>query len=323
MSNQKLIIFTCLSAILGAVVLLSASCSGSTVYKPSGLPERIAYVSERDGAAHIFTIKPDGSELRATSVDNRTTDGPPAWSPDGTKIVFFSNQSSDYEIWTMNANGGDRTKLTNRPGRDSMPRWSPDGSRIVFQGEVRTAEGATDVEIFNINRDGSGLVQLTDNSNGVPVANRISWNGVPTWSPDGNKILFSSGRDGNQVTPILYIMNPDGSGQQRFGLFFEVDGSQPDWSPATGKIVWARGSAAKMDIWVMDGGSPFPLISAKKLTNNIDNNTSPVWSPDGKQIAFVSDSDSNRDIYIMNDDGSNMHRLTLEKANDGYPAWRP
>jgi TolB protein len=118
-------------------------------------------------------------------------------------------------------------------------------------------------------------------------------------------------------------MNTDGSGQGKFGLFTAVDGSQPDWSWVNNKIVFVRGSAAKADIWVMDANSPFPLLTAKKLTDNIDNNSGPVWSPDGKQIAFNSDTNSNRDIYIMNADGSNSRRLTYDKANDGDPTWRP
>jgi Tol biopolymer transport system component len=74
---------------------------------------------------------------------------------------------------------------------------------------------------------------------------------------------------------------------------------------------------------VIDGRSPFPLLTAKKLTDNIDNNINPVWSPDGRQIAYVSDAGNNKDIYIMDADGSNLHRLTYEKSTEGYPSWRP
>jgi TolB protein len=332
MSNLKLFIFACLAGILATGGLLSLSCSGPTAYKPSGLPELIAFTSNRDKLGHIYTVKPDGTALKATSTDNRTTDGLPAWSPDGSKIAFSSNQSDNYEIWTMNADGSGRTKLTTRQSRNFLPRWSPDGSKIVFTGEVFNEEGVANTEIFVVNSDGSGLAQITDKAQEVEGtgataggghSDKAGWNSVPAWSPDSSKILFSSARDGNPVTPILYTMNPDGSGQQKFGLFFEVDGSEPDWSPANNKITFVRGTAAKRDIWVTDGGSPFPLLGAKKLTDNIDNNYHPVWSPDGKQIAFVSDAGNNEDIFIMNADGSNLRRLTTEKSIDNYPAWRP
>ena len=72
----------------------------------------------------------------------------------------------------------------------------------------------------------------------------------------------------------------------------------------------------------MDASSPLPTLTARKITENIDDNRSPVWSPDGKQIAYVSDVNGNRDIYIMNADGAGVRRLTYGKDNNISPAWR-
>jgi len=317
---------------ISLMALIAASCSGSTVtYKPSNLPGLIAFASERDNTAHIYTVKPDGNDLKSTSSDNQTFDGLPAWSPDGTRIAFNSNQSDNYEIWSMNEDGSDRRKITSEKEKNYAPSWSPDGTRIAFIGERKDAAGDASVEIFVINSDGSDFKQVTDSSTWVSSAEpsaesgqghseKVRWNSVPTWSPDGFKILFASNRD--DTRPILYTMNPDGSDQKKLGLFFEVDGTQPDWSPVTNKIVFVRGSAARGDIWVMDGGSPFPLLTAKKLSDNLDNNHSPAWSPDGAQIAFISDTHGNADVFIMNADGSNVRRITYDKANDYHPTWR-
>ena len=135
---------------------------------------------------------------------------------------------------------------------------------------------------------------------------------MPAWSPDGSKILFVSNRDGDGSKVVFYLMNADGSGQGKFGLFFDVEGIQPDWSPVTGKIVFTGGTAAKVDIWVMDGSSPFPGLTARQVTADIDNNRDPVWSPDGQQIAFTSDKHGNNDIIIMNADGTKPRRVTYE-----------
>ncbi len=311
------------------------SCAGQAgEYKPSGATSVIAFTTDQDQIPHIYTVNPDGADTRSLSSENQTADGTPCWSPDGSKIAFTSNRSGDYEIWVMNADGSERQRLTRRSGFDALPSWSPDGSKIVFTGEIRDEEGVGNLEIFSVNSDGSDLRQLTDTmsskvheesaseGSGHSHHDEVSWNSVPTWSPDGSLILFASNRDEGSVNPVLYTMNPDGSDQKKFGLFTAVDGSNPDWSPVTNKIVWTRGSAAKGDIWVMDASSPFPLLTARKITDNIDDNRQPVWSPDGKQVAFVSDANGNTDIYIMNADGANLHRLTYGKSNNVNPSWR-
>ncbi|MCX6005253.1 MAG: hypothetical protein NT082_06235 [Chloroflexi bacterium] len=328
-----------------SVVLLIAltalsifSCSYNAAnYQPSTLPTLIAFSSDRDKTVHIYTVKPDGTDLKYTSIDNQTFDGLPMWSPDGARIAFASSESGDYEICTMNEDGSDRRQITSRQGWDGSPRWSPDGSRIVFVSQIKDESGDTSYEISMVNTDRSNLTQLTgglkreapqepveQSGNGHTHDNEgiAIWNSVPTWSPDGSKILFASNREGDGTKPILYIMNPDGSDQKKFGFSFEIDGTEPDWSPVTNQIVFVRGNAAKGDIWVMDAGSPVPGLTAKKITDNKDNNRSPVWSPDGKQIAFVADTYGNDDIFIMNADGTNIRRVTYEKSNERHPTWR-
>jgi TolB protein len=329
MINSKPVIIACLTSLVALSSLFLVSCFRPAAnYKPSGLPSLIAFASNRDITPHIFTVKPDGSDVRATSDDNYTTDGLPAWSPDGKKIAFTSDQSDKYEIWTMNEDGSGRNKVTSSPEWDGMPSWSPDGSKIAFVSEVHKGS-ETSYEIFVINADGSGMKQLTDSSTWNTGSNtpdedeRVGWNSAPTWSPDSSKILFASNRDITSTSPILYIMNADGTDQKKFGLFFGVDGTAPNWSPVTNQIVLVRGSAAKGDIWVMDGSSPFPLLTAKKLTTNLDNNSGPVWSPDGRQIAYVSNTYGKDNIFVMNADGTGVRRLTYSQSNnDRNPTWR-
>jgi Tol biopolymer transport system component len=325
MSNAKSVLII----LLVISTLFAASCARPAAgHKPSGLPSLIAFSSDRASTVHIYTIKPDGTDNMSTSNDPQTLDGLPAWTSDGSRILFTSNQSDDNEIWSMNSDGSDRKKLTDLKGWDGLASMSPDGSKIVFAGERNDAEGHGSRNIFIMNSDGSDARQLT----GIEESENYSkphaeeektiWNSVPAWSPDGSKILFSSNRELVGVSPVLYTINPDGSGQQKFGFPFTIDGTGPDWSPITNKIVFVRGSEAKGDIWIMDASSPFPGWTAKKITDNIDNNHSPVWSPDGQQIAFISDTYGNDDIFIMNADGSNVRRVTYDKSNERYPTWR-
>jgi Tol biopolymer transport system component len=321
MSNLNTALTGGLTGLLILVTLFAAACTSSVASnKRSDLPSLLAFSSERDNAVHIYTTKTDGTDIKATSTDNQTRDGLPMWSPDGTRIFFHSNEADNYYIWSMNADGTDRKHLTSRNGMNTSPRQSPDGTKIVFVGdymEITCEDDRRTVEILVIDSDGTNFKRLTTSSK-----SGNGWNLAPTWSPYGSKILFSTNREISCAQPILYTMNADGSDQKRFGFIFPVAGTEPDWSPVTNKIVFARSNGTKGEIWVMDAGSPFPDWTAKKITDNLGNNRSPVWSPGGKQIAFVSDFCGNDNIFIMDADGGNVCRVTSGKSNDNHPSWR-
>ena len=323
---RKSALIALFSAILLSSLLLPSCSSSAIPYKPSGLPGLLAYSSDRANTVHIYTAKTDGSEEKSTSEDVQTFDGLPWWSPDGAKLVFTSSQSDDYEVWIMNADGSGRKRLTEMKGWDGLARWAPDGARITFVAERRDAANQPYYEIFIMDADGANLKQLTDTASWSSPAGQpeyiLKWNSVQTWFPDGTRILFSTNLEGEGTSPILYTMNPDGSDQKPFGFPLRMEGTEPDWSPVTNKIVFTRGNAAKGEIWIMDGGSPFPTLTAKKILADTDNNRSPAWSPDGKQIAFVSDKYGTDDIFVMDADGSNIKRITYDKANDRHPTWR-
>jgi Tol biopolymer transport system component len=325
MSNPKHSTVAFLISLALLLSLSAYSCARPAVNtQPSGLTSLLAFSSDRDATVHVYTVRPDGTDIKSTSSDSQILDGLPSWSSDGARILFNSSQSGDFEVWSMSADGSDRKKLTDMKGWDGLARMSPDGKQIVFIGQRATAEKNTNTNILLMNSDGTGIVQLTGTTDTAISGDskKGSWSSVPTWSPDGAKILFGTTREGNGITPVFYTMNTDGGDQQRFGFIFPTEGTEPDWSPVTNKIVFVKGSEAKGDIWVMDAGFPFPGLTARKLTDNFDNNRSPVWSPDGKQIAFISDTNGNNDIFIMNADGTNVRRLTYDESNEFHPSWR-
>jgi TolB protein len=135
-------------------------------WSPDG--QRIIYtVYTGTGVGRLFVMDAEGSERRrlAGSLIRRLTDTAdgeePAWSPDGERIAFASNVGMDNaEIFAMNSDGSDRTRLTDIPGHDHWPpTWSPDSSRIAFTSDGTKGKG----EIYVMNADGSGLTKLTDN----------------------------------------------------------------------------------------------------------------------------------------------------------------
>lgn len=81
----------------------------------------------------------------------------PSWSPDGTRVAFASNEHGNYDIYVQNADGGDRTNLTNSPEESSQPIWSPDGSRIAY-----VSKGQRGFDIHVVRPDGSAHSNLSN-----------------------------------------------------------------------------------------------------------------------------------------------------------------
>lgn len=111
----------------------------------------MAFASGRDGGGYYRIYVLDLEARRTIRLTDGREDVQPAWSPDGQRIAYRSNN----EIYVVRADGTEATRVTHHPGRDSAPTWSPDGSRIAF---ISDRDG--DPEIF-VNADGSGLRQLT------------------------------------------------------------------------------------------------------------------------------------------------------------------
>jgi len=143
------------------------------------------------GYGQLYTMNPDGSEVTQLTFHNHLQDPDPiypqypSWSPDGSRIAFDAEDSpadpgsTDAEqIWVVNADGSGKTRLTDNqaPTFYDLAAWSPDGQRIAFQCQFDQGVPGptTDAEICTMNADGSGLVQLTDNS---------AYDGQPNWQP--------------------------------------------------------------------------------------------------------------------------------------------
>jgi len=154
-----------------------------------------------------------------------------------------------------------------------------------------------------------------------PVNNQI--NGAPGWSPDGQRIVFSSDRDGDDE---IYIADADGSHVQQLTDNDTTDW-WPAWSPDGSQIAWTSYRDGNWDIYVMPAPGQAQVNvdsgNVRRLTDNPAKDWGPVWSPDGTRIAFASERDGNWEIYIINADGSQPQRLTNNEAQDIGPAWRP
>jgi Tol biopolymer transport system component len=125
---------------------------------------------------------------------------------------------------------------------------------------------------------------------------------VLAWSPDGRKIAFVSGRDGNRE---IYVTNADGSGRRNLTRNPAADFA-PGWSPDGRKIVFESDRDRNAEVYVMNADGS----GQRNLTRNGLLDENPAWSPDGRKIAFIGSRDHNSDVYVLNADGSGQRRLT-------------
>ena len=230
------------------------------------------------------------------------------------RIAFSSrrSESDTYEIHVINLDGSGGISGRYVTAQGEWPDWSPDGQRIVFASD---RDG--DFEIYTMKADGSDVVRLSDNG---------AFDGRPVWSPDGQRIAFVSDRDYPNRQEV-YVMRADGSDVDR--LFLKgcpnFRDYVPSWSPDSQKIAFAwkcnvNDSSEDIELRTMNADGS-DIVS---LTDNDYLDFDPVWSPDGQHMAFYSERDGNREIYLMNTDGSGVTRLTNRPNHaDWDPAWLP
>lgn len=196
-------------------------------WSPDG--KEIAFSSNRQGNWEIFVINADGTNLRQITNDG-TGNISPVWSPDGKTMAFSSRRDGDWEIYSMPAPDsqglvtGEVIRLTYAEGNDLSPLFSPQGDRIAFESN---REG--NVEVFVMPAPGTRAQASLDGSNQVNVSN-LSYadDHGPVWSPDGQRLVFYSNREGNWD---LFVMAANGETVVNLTNSPDVDEQAPSWRP--------------------------------------------------------------------------------------------
>ncbi len=217
-------------------------------------------------------------------------------------IVYSSGTrlSSEAGIFTIRPDGSEERRLT-ESGANLDPTWSSDGSQIAY---------VCDADICVMDEDGTDVRRLMT----TPGINEHQ----PTWSPDGDHILFSR-RDlprGFGTESKIFRINVDGSEEEQLTDF---SASDPQWAPDGNRIVFTRGRSGTGGVWSMrPDGSRVRKVFSRRY-NYFD---SPTWSPDGRRIVVSAQIRNVFRLVVMRRDGTRARELI--KGSSGYGvAWSP
>lgn len=258
-------------------------------------------------ANQICIMNADGSGYRRLTTANNLQHVFGSLSPDGQSVVYAAfREENVYEIYEMNLNSGNVERLTDRIGILNAPEISPDGQSIVFK-HTNPANGEN--QIWIMDRNG-------DNANNIPQV--YGWD--PTWSPDGNKILFASSHEG---LTQLFTVNRNGNQLMRVTNLPAIRG-RSDWSADGQWIVTYSGEAWHREVYIMNADGS----NVRQLTPTGGNSQGPSFSPDGKWVTFTAyfdhpGEDHGCEIYIIRTDGTDLRRLTNNDYCDYQPRWGP
>jgi TolB protein len=234
----------------------------------------------------------------------------PVFAPDRQQAVFaaahhIENGLADMRIYVIDRDDAEPRQLTSGP-LDGDPQWSPDGKQIVFVRSINFFSALFMVDVVTGEER-----QLTDYTNDLE----------PDWSPDGGRIVFTTSRDGFQE---LYTMSPDGSDLHRLTENENQNDLEAAFSPDGTQIAYMTNYSVgdgTGEIWVMNADGS----DQRRLTDNRRDDRLPVWSPDGRKIAFTStlEDRSGTDVYLYDLDTDELRLLTHQPGHNYGPTWSP
>ena len=293
---------------------------------PSGLRGTLAFVSTRDGVAHIYVSNADGSAIRRLT-DLTQAEFTPAWSRDGEMLAF----STADNLYVVRKDG---TGLTKLPFAGAWPSWSPDGKRLIATVGDR-------IQIIPLNGSAATDVDIKF-STGESNPWR-SWGA--SWSPDGNRIAFSAWTEDWGDVQYAFIADVDGSNVRPFvgsvqGRLWHECG--PVWSPDGSQIallggvfggIAYGGDGSPTGIWavgIVDPKTGNVSTIATTGTTCWDGPATSLsgvaWSPDATMLAVTKrdppdsgQASTNKKSIVIVDIASKAARIVIPDAYD--PAW--
>jgi dipeptidyl aminopeptidase/acylaminoacyl peptidase len=280
-----------------------AAISVAEEYSLSPDGSSIAFKRDVNGYSQIF-VMPVGKTGWLRQITATLSDcSEPQWSPDGRQLVFVRDDA----LWMAQSDGAQARELTDHPAGNSEPRWSPDGERIAFLSRRRGWE-----HVWTISPDGGALTEVT----------RGAFDAVdPVWSQDSQSLAFCSVREDDLMTRGVYLI-PVQNGAETLISPRGCWSGAPHFSPDGRTLAYLSDHDGWFHIYVYDLNSH----ETRQLTcgevedggpyfYNVDPHGGPIYSPDGKQVAFIRHRQGCFDVWVADVLTADAHRISV---NDGH-----
>ena len=307
------------SALLFATTTLIGQTSVPAVAQPfpAGLAGTIVFQSDLraadnpDGRNHLFTIDLATRKITQLTSGRNHHDQHPKWSPDGRRISFVSSRGGNFDLYVMNADGTNVTRITDHPANDFDPIWMPDGQSMIFSSERDSRSDLYRVWIADRRVD-----RLTHHFVGRAI--------MPSVSPDGKLVAFAAQTlQRLQFWEFQVHILDLATGKTR-ALDNTGGACWPSWSPdgrQLANVLMAK-EPSTLQVRNPDSGGTRELVPDPKRWHYY-----PDWSKDGAWLAFsvspAHHEGEDWDLAIAGPDGSKYHRLTTGPGNDRLPDWKP
>lgn len=306
------------------------------VWSPNG--EHLLIIARCLDSFDIWMIGVDGANPINLTTQNGTTAADwerpflmnPSFSPDGSQILYASDQSGPADIWLMQVDGANPQNLTpDSPTFDWYPCWSPDGTQIAY---VSQSENGLDTQI--------NILSLPDHQTTTPVAQTHAAYGDLVWSPDGTRLAFtltwydSTLEDYDDITSYSRQIVPAGIGVLDLAsgevtlLTTQRDDSRMSWLPDSRGLIINNHSyhIDTSGVYKPDWSIWYVSADGSELTNlteGLARSFNGTISPDGTQVAFDHVEQPDTNIFVMNLDGTGKTNLTSRTGYNAQPVWSP
>ena len=269
----------------------------------------VAFRRDVNGYSQIFAM-PTGKtgwprQITATLGDCSE----PQWSPNGQQLVFVRDDA----LWIAHSDGVGARELTDHPAGNTEPHWSPDGARIAFLSRRRGWE-----HLWTIAPDASALTQITQGAFDAVE---------PVWSPDSQELAFCSVREDDLMTRGIYLVSAQG-GPEMLITPRDCWSGAPHFAPAGRTLAYLSDHDGWFHVYVYDLTSH----ETRQLTHgqvedggpyfyNVDPHGGPIFSPDGKQVAFIRHRQGCFDVWVAEIASGAARRISLADGHHRIVGW--